>query len=159
MAITSFRAGEAISAGQAIYVSTTGLIFKASSLTQDQASVVGIAIDSGVTGDLIRVNSDAIYNSYSGLTPGNLQYLSITTSGQLVDYATWAAQLDSVSINPYQEVIGRAITTSGVVVETGKPRYIVNPTSLLILESSVGVGFDALLLEDGSTIDLETASM
>lgn len=157
MAITSFRAGEAISAGQAVYVSSAGLIFKASSLTQDQASVVGIAVDSGAAGDLLRVNSDAIYSEYSGLTPGDFQYLSITTSGQIVNYATWEAQLASVSINPYQEVIGRAITSSGVAVEIGKPRYTVNPTSLLLLETSVPLGLDAILLEDGSTIDLETA--
>lgn len=159
MAITSFRAGEAISAGQAVYVASTGFIYKASSLTQDQASVVGIAVDSGVQGELIRVNSDAIYNAYTGLTPGELQYLSITTSGQIINYATWAAQLDAVSINPYQEIIGRAITTSGIAVEVGKPRYIVNPNSVLMLESSVGIGLDAILLEDGSTIDLETASV
>lgn len=158
MAITSFRAGEAISAGQAVYVSSAGLIFKASSFTQDQASVVGIAIDSGVSGELIRVNSDAVYNEYSGLNPGDLQYLSITTSGQVVDYATWEAQLATVNLNPYQELIGRAITSSGVAVEVGKPRYVINPTSVLLLESSAGIGLDAILLEDGSTINLESAA-
>lgn len=158
MAITSFRAGESISAGEAVYVSSAGLIYKASSLTQDQASVVGIAVDSASSGELVRVNSDAIYNEYSGLTPGELQYLSITTSGQVVDYATWEAQLATVSVNPYQELIGRAITSSGVAVETGKPRYIVNPTSILLLEASVGLALDAILLEDGSTISLESAA-
>lgn len=158
MAITSFRAGEAISAGQAIYVSSAGLAFKASSLTQDQASVAGIAIDSGAAGDLIRVNPDAIYDSYSGLTPGEAQYLSITTSGQVVNYATWAAQLATVGFNPYQEVIGRAISSSGVSVELGRPLYVVNPTEILLLETAGTFNLDAILLEDGSTIDLETAS-
>lgn len=158
MAITSFRAGEAISAGQAIYVSSAGLAFKASSSTQDQASVAGIAIDSGAAGDLIRVNSDAIYDSYSGLTPGEAQYLSITTSGQVVNYATWAAQLATVGFNPYQEVIGRAVSSSGVSVELGRPLYVVNPTEILLLETAGTFNLDAILLEDGSTIDLETAS-
>ena len=158
MAITSFRAGESISAGEAVYVSSAGLIYKASSLTQDQASVVGIAVYSASSGELVRVNSDAIYNEYSGLTPGELQYLSITTSGQVVDYATWEAQLATVSVNPYQELIGRAITSSGVAVETGKPLYIVNPTSILLLEASAGLALDAILLEDGSTISLESAA-
>lgn len=158
MAVTSFRAGEAISAGQAVYVSSVGLAFKASSVTQDQASVAGIAIDSGVTGDLIRINSDAIYNSYSGLTPGETQYLSVTTSGQVVNYATWAAQSATVGFNPYQEVIGRAISSSGVAVELGRPLYVVNPTQILLLETASTFNLDAILLEDGSTIDLETAS-
>jgi hypothetical protein len=125
MAITSFRAGEAISAGQAIYVSSVGLIFKASSLTQDQASVAGIAIDSGVTGDLIRVNSDAIYNSYSGLTPGNIRYLSATTSGLLVSYTVWASGYNLTSSGCYLEPVGRAITSSGLAIEIGKPQFIV----------------------------------
>jgi hypothetical protein len=158
MAVTSFRAGEAISAGQAVYVSSTGFVFKASSVTQDQASVAGIAIDSGVTGDLIRINSDAIYNSYSGLTPGETQYLSVTTSGQVVNYATWAAQLVTVGFNPYQEVIGRAISSSGVSVELGRPLYVINPVEILLLETAGTFNLDAILLEDGSTIDLETAS-
>lgn len=157
MAITSFRSGESISAGDAVYVGTGGLIFKASSLTQAQASVVGIAIDSGVAGDLLRVNSDAIYSEYAGLTPGELQYLSITTSGQLVDYDTWAAQLPTVTIDPYQEVVGRAITTSGVSVELGKPQFLFNPFSVLLLETSTTLSVDAILLEDGSTVSLEIA--
>lgn len=158
MAITSFRAGEAISAGEAVYVSSAGLIFRASSFTQDQASVVGIAIDSGVANDLLRVNSDAIYNEYSGLIPGELQYLSPATSGQVVDYATWVNQLSTVSGNLYQGVIGRAISSSGVAVELGKPQYITNSNANLLLESSAGYILDLLLLEDGSIISLESAS-
>lgn len=158
MAITSFRAGEAISAGEAVYVSSAGLIFRASSFTQDQASVVGIAIDSGVANDLLRVNSDAIYNEYSGLIPGELQYLSPATSGQVVDYATWVNQLSTVSGNLYQGVIGRAISSSGVAVELGKPQYIMNSNANLLLESSAGYILDLLLLEDGSIISLESAS-
>lgn len=158
MAVTSFRAGEAISAGQAVYVSAVGLIYKASSVTQDQASVAGIAIDSGVAGDLIRVNPDALYISYTGLTPGETQYLSVTTSGQVVNYTTWATQLATVGFNPYQEVIGRAVSSSGVSVELGRPLYVVNPTEVLLLETAGTFSLDAILLEDGSTIDLETAS-
>jgi len=157
MALTSFKAGESISAGQAVYVSSTGLIYKASSFTRDQASVIGVAIDSGVAGDLIRVNPDGVYSEYSGLTPGELQYLSVTTSGQLVNYTTWATELATVSLDVYQEVIGRAITSSGVEVELSKPFYTVNTTQLLLLESSTPLALDVILLEDGSTIELETA--
>lgn len=158
MAITSFKAGEAISAGQAVYVSSAGLIFKASSLTQDQASVVGIAIDGGTVGDLLRINSDGVYNGYSSLTPGELQYLSVTTSGQVVDYVTWEAQLATIAGDAYQELVGRAITSSGVSVEIKKPTYLVNPNAFLLLESSPAVNIDAILLEDGSTISLESAA-
>lgn len=125
MAITSFKAGELISAGQAVYVASTGLIYKASALTQDQASVVGIAIDSAAAGDLVRVNSDAIYTEYSGLTPGNLQYLSATMSGQVVPYDVWASGYNLTVSGCYLEVIGRAVSSSGLAVELGKPQFVV----------------------------------
>jgi hypothetical protein len=157
MAIASFIAGEPISAGQAIYVSSAGLIYKASALTSDQASVAGIAIDAGAFGDLIRVNTDSLYTGYSGLTPGELQYLSITASGQLVNYTTWETQLSNSAIDAYLELVGRAVSTSGISVEISKPQYIVNPTEVLLLEGSPSINFDAILLEDGSTISLETA--
>jgi hypothetical protein len=157
MALTSFKAGESISAGQAVYVASTGFVYKASSLTRDQASVIGIAIDSGAAGDLIRVNPDGVYSDYSGLTPGELQYLSVTTSGQVVNYSTWVSELATVGYDPYQETIGRAITSSGVEVELGRPLYTVNPNEFLLLESSTTLSLDVILLEDGSTIELETA--
>jgi hypothetical protein len=160
MAIASFRAGETIAAGDAVYVDPSdGLIFKASALNATQASVVGVAIDSGSVGTLIRVNADGIYPGLSGLSPGEYQYLSVTTSGALVDYATWSAELATVSVNAYVTNIGRATSATQLAVEIDPPTLVVNPTSVLMLESSSGITIDAILLEDGSTIDLETASV
>lgn len=158
MAITSFKAGEAISAGDLVYLSSAGLLYKASALFIDQASVVGVAIDSGVSGSLIRVNADSVYPNASGVTPGEYRYLSILVSGQHVPYATWASDLAGTAYEgAYLTNIGRATTTTSVEVEVNKPLYIVNPTSVLLMESSAGVILDAILQEDGSTIDLETA--
>jgi len=158
MALASFIAGEAISAGNALYVSSSGLVYKASALTSDKASVVGVAIDSGAAGNLIRVNCDSIQATYSGLTPGEYQYLSITNSGQLVNYTAWEAELANLSVDAYLEQVGRAVTTSGVEIEARRPLYTVNSTSVLLLESSAGITIDAILLEDGSRIDLEAAT-
>jgi hypothetical protein len=44
MAIASFKAGEGISAGDAVFVSSAGLVFKALADTKDNASVAGIAL-------------------------------------------------------------------------------------------------------------------
>lgn len=159
MSLASFIAGEAISAGNAVYVGSTGLLYKANALNQTQASVVGVAIESGSSGSLVRVNTDHIYAGYTGLNPGEYRYLSILNSGQLVAYSGWAAELATISVDAYLETVGRAVTTSGLEVEASTPLYVVNPTSVLLLESSVGIGLDAILLEDGSTIDLETASV
>lgn len=125
MAIAGFRAGEAITAGEAVYVSSTGFIYKASALNITQACVVGIAMDSGVSDDLIRVNPDSLYTSYTGLTPGAYEYLSVATSGAVVDYATWSSEFAALSGNAYLTQIGRAVTTSGVLVEIETPTLVV----------------------------------
>ena len=159
MAIASFQAGEAISAGDAVYTSFDSLIFKASAFNATQATVVGIAIDSGSPGSLVRVNTDAIYTGYSGLTPGELLYVSVSTSGQLVNYTNWFNELSNTTTDAYLTSVGRSVTTSGVGVEVSKPLYITNPVSNLLLESASAFVADAILLEDGSRIDLEDASV
>jgi hypothetical protein len=159
MAIASFRAGETIAAGNAVYVGGYGSIYKASALNTTQASVVGIAIDGGTAGSLIRVNTDGVYPNASGLVPGEYQYLSVTTSGALVTYPAWVAELATVTVDGYLTNVGRATSTTQISVEPEPPRYIVNPTSVLLLESAIGITIDAILLEDGSAIDLETASV
>lgn len=157
MALTSFRAGEAISAGDAVYLSSTGFIYKSLAAYSDQAATIGVAIDSGAAGSLIRVNGDYLYTSASGLTPGEYRYVSLLTSGTTVPYSTWAADLAITGYEgAYLTILGRAVTSSGVEIEPSKPKFISNPTSVILLESSVSVIFDAMLQEDGSTIDLET---
>ncbi len=159
MAIASFQAGEAISAGDAVYVSLDGLIFKASSFNLTQATVVGIALDAGGAGSLIRVDTDALYARYTGLVPGEYRYLSVLTSGQLVSYSGWFDELGTTTIDAYLTTVGRAVTTSGMEVEVSKPLYTTNPVSVLLLESATPFVADAILLEDGSRIDLEDASV
>ena len=158
MAIASFRAGETISAGDAVYILPTGQIRKAIATNLTQASVGGIAIDSAAEGQLVRVNIDAVYNEYSDLTIGNLQYLSTRVSGQVLEYDAFVSGASLGAGDAYTTVIGRAVTTSGIAVEISPPEGWTNPNSRLILESSTTSDIDAILLEDGSFIDLETAS-
>lgn len=128
MATTSFRAGESISAGQAVYVTASGFLYKASAGNYTQASVAGVAIDNGTSGSLVRVQSDAIYSDFSGLTPGDYRYLSILTSGQLVSYSGWAVELNSTSLSgAYLTNLGRSISTTSVEVEIQPPIFVSNP--------------------------------
>lgn len=158
MAITSFRAGETISAGSFVYVNAAGLIYKASAVQVDQAATVGIALDTGSLGSLIRVNCDAVYTNASGVTPGEYRYLSVLTSGQHVSYSTWSTELAATAYSgAYLTSVGRATTTTSVEVEIEKPLFILNPTSVILMESNAGAILDAILQEDGSTINLETA--
>jgi hypothetical protein len=159
MAIASFKAGEGISAGDAVFVSSAGLVFKALADTKDNASVAGIAVNGGSVGDLIRVNLDAIYTSSSTYSPPQDLYLSLTTSGAYVDYESVASGL-AVTTYPgvYLTKVGTAVTSNKINVEVSLPRFIINPTSVLLLETSAAITIDAILQEDGSTIKTEDAT-
>jgi hypothetical protein len=157
MSISSFLAGETIAAGDVVYVSSTGFIYKASALTFNQAAAIGISMDSGTAGSLLRVNGDSTYSGLSGLVPGDYQYVSLLASGQLQTYDAFFADLQLTALpDAYLSIVGRAITTSNVEVERSKPFSLLNPTSVLLLETNTGLTLDAILQEDGSTIDLET---
>ena len=158
MAINSFIAGETISTGDAVYVNSSGYLYKSIATGFTQASSVGVAVDAGSSGALIRVNTDAVYAAASGLTAGEYRYISLLTSGQNVPYTTWASELAFTAYDgAYLAVLGRATSTTTLEVEISKPLFISNPTSVLLMETSGGALLDAILQEDGSTIDLETA--
>lgn len=158
MAIASLIASENISAGNAVYVTSTGQAALAQADTVTKASVLGIAIDTVTSGAILRINADGVYTGYAGLTPGDFRYLSINTPGSLISYGEFLVELASVSIDPFLTNVGRVITSTTLSIETIPPQLVVNPTSIILLESSAGLSIDALLLEDGSNIDLETAS-
>lgn len=125
MAVTSFIAGEAISAGDAVYVTPSGFVRKSIGTVQDQASPVGVSVDTTSVNNLTRVISDSIYSSSVGLTAGNRQYLSLTTSGGIIDYATWQTQLTSLSASgAFLTQIGTALSSTALNVEIERPIYI-----------------------------------
>lgn len=156
MAIASFRAGEAIAAGEAVYVTPSGFIHKASALNEDQARVVGLALTDGALHDVVQVNTDGVYAAASGLTQNEYQFLSVTTSGVLVDYTTWATDLDQAVTPVYLTNVGRATSSTTLSVEIEPPIYVLPPPKFLLLETSSAPVVDAILLEDGSPIYLET---
>jgi hypothetical protein len=157
MAIASFRAGEAIATGEAVYVTASGFIHKASSSNADQARVVGIALTNGALNDVVQVNTDGVYASASGLTQNEYQFLSVTTSGVLVNYTTWATDLESATTPIYLTNVGRATSSTTLSVEIQPPIYVLPPPVYLLLETGFDPLVDAILLEDGSPIYLESA--
>jgi len=125
MAVTSFIAGEAISAGNIVYVTPSGFLRKSIGTAQDQASPIGISVDTTSATNLARVISDSIYAESAGLVAGNRQYLSLTTSGALVDYATWQTQLNSLSASgAFLTQIGTALSSTALNIEIERPIYI-----------------------------------
>lgn len=127
MAVAGFAAGQYITAGQACYVGSDGLLYLANAAKPATASTVGIAIDTGHPGTLIRVNVDAISNDYSNLIPGTAHYLSISTSGQIVPYSGWLNEFNTAAKSAYLQFVGRAISSSGVEVELNPPLYVQYP--------------------------------
>lgn len=126
MAITAFQAGEPVSARDAVYVSSGGFLFKASGATQAESVAVGVALDAGGTGALLRVNADSIVNGFSGLTPGETLYLSIDTPGSVVDYSTWETELaGSAGPGAFLTSVGRCLSTTALEVEIERPVYVI----------------------------------
>lgn len=124
MALLSFVAGGSIAANDVVYIESTGLIHKASATTSPQASAAGVALDSGAAGSLIRVNPDGIYGHFSGLTPGEVQYISLT-SGEISTYSSWVTSLASSSLpGAFLARVGTAASTSGLDVEFSRPVFV-----------------------------------
>lgn len=129
MAIVSFKAGESISAGDAVFVSASGFAYKAIATSFENASVAGVAIDGGSAGSLVRVNADSIYESSSTFVPGETQYLSILTSGSYSNYAVISSGLATTSYaGIYLTQVGTAVTTSKLEIETFSPIFQNNPS-------------------------------
>jgi len=159
MSLVTFRPGENISTGDVVYVSVSGLARKANAVYSDQASAVGVATTPGTFGSSFRVDTDGVFALYSGLTPSDNQYVSILTSGGIVTYSGFVDELSlSFLSGAYLTVVGRAISTSGISIERTRPTFVSNTASRLFLESGTTIVGDAMLLEDGSFIDLETAT-
>jgi hypothetical protein len=158
MAIASFIAGEAISAGDVIFIANTGQIYKSSSGYFTQAAVAGVALESAVAGASVRVDCDHIYIGYSGLIPGESQYVAVVNSGQLATYTTWVSGLAETSLSQgFLSRVGYAVSSSGLAIEREIPLLISNPSEVLLLESSSGIFSSSLTLENGSKINLESA--
>lgn len=156
MALTTFTAGQSITAGDAVTLTASGFLLKANAIEARSARVVGFAINTAATGDYVLVNNDAYFSTLSGLTPGESVYLSPFVSGAIVpSYAVLASGLQATSLESvYLTNVGRAATTSGLDVEISKPFFLNVTGGYLLMEgSSIMPGF--ILAEDGTTIDLE----
>lgn len=161
MPLATFRAGEPISVGDVLYVGPSGLVYKASSPYQNQASVAGVSLDVATTGNVqVRTITEGLYTAFSGLVPGDNYYLGILPSGQVVSYLDFSGQLSSSLVtNSYQVIVGRAVSSSGIYINPKKPTAVPNLSTLLLLESSPLLPVDVILLEDGSSFELETATL
>ena len=116
--------GDNVSANDFVFVNSVGLAFKASALTQDQATTIGVALNSASAGGYVKVESDAYVATFSGLSPGDMQYVAVA-SGEIANYPTWINSVVSGGyVGAYLSPVGRAISSSGIEVERGIPTFI-----------------------------------
>lgn len=123
--LVSFRAGQAIAAGDVVTINASGLLYKASALSPSTARVVGLAITAGDVNDLVTVSKNSYFAAVSGLTPGSSVYLSITSGVLNPSFASWFTQVQAASLSgAYITNLGRAVTTSGLSIEISKPLFV-----------------------------------
>ena len=80
----NLRAGEAIAAGDACYIASTGLVMKSTGAAANAAAKVrGFAAEACAINEAVTLFFDVNFNYGSGLTPGADYFLSGTTAGGL----------------------------------------------------------------------------
>jgi len=87
--LSGLLAGEAIAAGDALYIKSDGKLWKATGAANNAAAkVVGFAPQAASVGEACTAYFDVNFNYGSGLTPGARYYLSGATAGALADAAS-----------------------------------------------------------------------
>ena len=124
MARITLVAGGAVSSNDFVYIDPVGFAHRASALTQPQATVIGVALTSAATGATFTVETDALIPTFSGLTPGDMQYLTVT-SGVVADFSSALGSVVTAGLDGgYLTPVGRAITSSGIEIERGFPTFV-----------------------------------
>jgi len=116
----TFTAGEALTAGNLVYITSTGTIMKADANTIGKEAVgyVPSSISNGASGAMVRGQGQI--TGLSGLTAGTLYVLSNTTTGGVL--ANTSITLASPD---FLQPVGRASSTTVLEFLAG-PTYLVN---------------------------------
>lgn len=86
--ISGLLAGEAIAAGDLLYLKSDGKLWLANGTSANAAAkVVGMAAQAASVGEAVTAYYDVHFRYGSGMTPGALLYLS-ATAGTIADGAT-----------------------------------------------------------------------
>ena len=157
MAVVTLIAAETISESDAVYVNAAGKVAKAVATSRATASVAGFALNAATTDSVVRVDVDGIAFGFTGLTPGDYRYVSLLNPGELCSFAEFTVDITSVTTDGFLTNVGQAISPTSISIAIEPPQAIPNPNSFMLLESSTSTVINALLLENGSFIDLETA--
>lgn len=128
MAIVSFRAATAISAGQPVTVASGGTIYPSSAADAVNARSVGIALDTATVGGLVRVDKDKIQHIFTGQIAGSIPYLSLVSGGIQPTYSAFQSEANASALSiVYAAPLGRAVSSSGINIELSQPVMVYTP--------------------------------
>lgn len=86
---TGLKAGEDIAAGDAVYVKTDGLVWRATGAAANAAALaIGLAAAAAKAGEAVTPLHGVYMNYGAALTPGARYYVSGTVAGGLADAAS-----------------------------------------------------------------------
>lgn len=119
----SFFAAQDINAGDVVVVlSGTGLIAKASANGSLNDSCIGVALYTTPSGGLTVVNNDEPYIGSSGLIPGEIVYVTLTSGQVAPSYSDWATSISGFSASTVNLIsLGRALSVSGFTNQVSRP--------------------------------------
>lgn len=160
MAVLTLNAGDDFVRGNTVFVNSSGIAFLANAEKPSTARILGLAINNVSAGGQVQVETDSVFAVSSPFEPGELIYSS-SVSGQLSDYETLISGLANTII-PTLSVskVGVGLDSQNIAIEKSIPVLVGNPTALLLLETQTGtIITDTLLLENGDTISLESATV
>ena len=157
MAVVTLIAAEDISLSDAVYITDAGKVAKAIATTRATSSVAGFALNAAATDSLVRVDVDGVAIGFTGLIPGDYRYLSLLNAGELCSFTEFATDIGGITTDGFLTNVGQVISPTSISISIEPPQAVPNPNSFLLLESSDITTVNALLLENGSFIDLETA--
>jgi hypothetical protein len=82
----NYYAGEDITRGNVLYLDSSLTVKKAKADSTDTYPAMGMALESGSTGDTIAVLASGMFENFShGFSDGSLLYLSDSTAGNLIE--------------------------------------------------------------------------
>ena len=161
MAIVSLVAGETITAGQAVYINSSGLALRtqADGGNIDLAACAGVAQDTVLEGQSFRCNVDSVSTIPSAsFTPGTALFLHPSNDGALAEYDVFSSGVAATSaVGLYLTRVGTALTSDRLAVELKDPYLSITLHRSFFMETASGLVVDAILDEDGFRIDTEGA--
>ena len=131
MSFGTFTAGETISPGTPLAVTTAGVVYPCCPTNPNTRNLVGIAIESGFAGGAVRVAFDVMPNNiFTDLVPGEQYYTGLASGTILSGSHNFNIELqDSGFPDAYLHLLGTAVNATRLNLERANPRILMSGSS------------------------------